>query len=183
MPCLPHREQLLLFLVGDTFFSLAEINIRPVKPVSLSVAVDLNWDAYRLNSNYYWKPGGAQNVTIADMSPDYTQIKKSVLRSFGFDVPVQLCLHLGDFKLAAGVVGEYNLPGRTKFKAIDASGAKVKNGALRVKDIEARPFTWSYRASLSYNSLGLYFKYSPVSQFAEGKGPQFSNYTVGLMIW
>lgn len=168
----------------EIFFNLGEITLRPVKAASVTLGVDLNWDNYRLKSDYFWLPDGAGKVSIAnlDAHPEYSSIKKSVLRSFGFDVPLMLNMHLGHFKLSCGVVGEYNFPGRTKFVAYDNNGTKVKNGNMRVKDIESEPFTLSYRASASAYGFGLYFKYSPKSQFIPGAAPQFSYYTVGVIL-
>lgn len=168
----------------EIFFNLSGVRLRPVKPLSLSVGVDLNWDNYRLQKQNFWLPDGAGKVSIADLDahPEYSSIKKSVLRSFGFDFPLMLTLHLGPVNVSGGVVGEFNFPGRTKFVAYDNGGAKIKNGSMRVKDIESHPFTYSYRASASAYGIGLYAKYSPCSQFMAGSGPQFSYFTVGLIL-
>ena len=168
----------------EIFFNLGQIELRPVKPVSLTVGIDLNWDNYRLKKGeYLWVPGTNQDVTIGNASDYSYTVKKSILRSFGFDAPVMLRFHLGDVCIAGGVVGEYNLPGRTKFVGRDASGKKVKNpDELRTTDIQSNPLTYSFRASVSYSGLGLYAKYSPASQFVAGHGPQFSYTTVGILL-
>jgi len=167
----------------EIFFSLFGAEYKPVQWVGISAMADLNWDAYRLNKEHYWLPSNG-SVTIADVEgSNYTEIKKSVLRSFGFDFPVELRLHLGDVDIAAGVVGELNFSGRTRFKAVDLNGGVVKNTPeMRVKDIQSNPFTYSYRASFSYSGIGLYVKYSPASQFKVGAGPQFSYWSVGLIM-
>jgi hypothetical protein len=169
----------------EIFFTLLGVEFRPVKFAGLSVAADLNWDAYRLNKKHYWQPadGAVSVASLDDATCKYQEIKKSVLRSFGFDFPVQLKLHFGDLCIAGGIVGELNFPGRTKFKAVTNDGGSFKNGDMRVKDIKSVPFTYSYRASITYSHLGLYGKYSPCSQFAPGYGPQFSYWTVGLILW
>lgn len=168
----------------EFFLNLSGVTFRPVKYASLSLGVDLNWDNYRLQDQYFWLPDNAGNVTIAKLEdhPEYTRIKKSVLRSFGFDFPLMLNLHLGPVLLSGGVVGEFNFAGRTRFVAYDNSSNKVKDGAMRVKDIQSVPFTYSYRVSAMVYGVGLYAKYSPASQFIAGSGPQFSYYTVGLIL-
>ena len=167
----------------EIFFSLFGAEYNPFKYVGIAAMADLNWDAYRLNSQHFWQPANG-TVTVADLEgSNYTQIKKSVLRSFGFDFPVELRLHFGDLDIAAGVVGELNFAGRTKFKAVDVHGGVVKNTPdMRVKDIKSIPFTYSYRATVSYSGIGLYVKYNPCSQFEPGAGPQFSYWTVGLIM-
>lgn len=168
----------------EIFFTLLGGEYRPVKWVGVSACLDLNWDAYRLNNSHYWNPDHNGGVTIASLEgSNYSSIKKSVLRSFGFDIPLQLKFHIGDLCVAGGVVGELNFSGRTKFKAVTNDGGNFKNGDMRVKDIKSIPFTYSYRASISYDHLGIYGKYSPCSQFAPGYGPQFSYWTVGLILW
>ena len=168
----------------EIFFSLIGGEFRPVKFLGLSGTIDLNWDSYRLNKTNYWVPDHNGGVAVASLEgSNYTKIKKSILRSFGFDIPVQLKIHLGDVCIGGGIVGEFNFNGRTKFKAVDASGATVKNGDMKATDIKSLPFTYSYRASITYAHLGIYGKYSPCSQFQQGFGPQFSYWTIGLILW
>ena len=166
----------------EIFFTLLGGEFRPVKFAGVSFGVDLNWDAYRLNSQHYWSPSDGK-VEIKPVEGNFQQVKKSVLRSFGFDIPVQLKLHIGNICLAGGVVGELNFPGRTKFQGITNDGGSLKNGPMRVKDIKSLPFTYSYRAAITYDHIGLYGKYSPCSQFEPGFGPQFSYWTIGLIFW
>lgn len=166
----------------EIFFSVLGGEFRPIKYLGLSGTIDLNWDTYRLKrNNYYWKPdnNGGVGVSTLDDGTYTNKIRKSVLRSFGFDLPVMLKVHLGDFCLAGGIVGEFNFDGVTVTKAYDAAGNKVKD-----KDtVNGIPFTYSYRASLTYAHLGIYGKYSPRSQFEQGFGPQFSYWTVGLILF
>lgn len=167
----------------EIFFSLFGAEYRPVSWLGVSVLADFSWDAYRLNKNCYWQPAdGAVSIVDLSASTRFSEVKKSVLRSFGFDFPVELRLHLGKVDLTAGVVGELNFPGRTKFKGTTTDGGTLKNGDMRVKDIKSLPFTYSYRATLSYDGFGLYFKYNPCSQFRQGSGPQFSYWSVGLIM-
>lgn len=166
----------------EIFFSLIGGEFRPVKYVGISGTIDLNWDTYRPNKKTsYWLADGNGGISVAALegSP-YSKIRKSVLRSFGFDIPVQLKLHFGDLCIAGGVVGEFNFDGVTVTKANDLNGEKVK---VKEKGINGIPFTYSYRASLTYSNLGIYGKYSPRSQFEQGFGPQFSYWTIGLILW
>lgn len=167
----------------EIFFSLFGAEYRPVKWIGVSALADFSWDAYRLNSNYFWQPSdGTVSIDNIETSTRIASVKKSVLRSFGFDFPVELRLHLGKVELSAGVVGELNFSGRTKFKGTTTDGGTLKNGDMRVKDIKSIPFTYSYRATMSYDGFGLYVKYNPCSQFQQGAGPQFSYWSVGLIL-
>ena len=165
----------------EIFFSLIGGEFRPVKYLGLSGCIDLNWDTYRLKKGaYYWEPDGNGAVAVKPLegSP-YSKVRKSVLRSFGFDFPVQLKIHLGDVCIAGGIVGELNLPGVSFSKLNDQQGGKLK-----VKEnVNTNLFTYSYRASITYAHLGIYGKYSPCSQFEQGFGPQFSYWTVGLILY
>ena len=57
-----------------------------------------------------------------------------------------------------GAAGEYNLPAVSRFKGQSRDGA-----------------------ALSYGGIGAYVKYSPMTQFEEGFGPQFNTISFGVI--
>lgn len=186
---LPQAEGANAFVDNTTLFGNREIffeitsfsySFTPSTYISLSCLLD--WDAYRLNSDYYWLPNN-RTVAPAAAAPLFSEVKKSTLRVVSFDFPLMFTQKIGPVSLSVGAAAEINFNGRTKFKGTLADGTAVKNtreGALRCKNIKTEIFTYNYQAILGTDDYAVYVKYNPASQFVDG--PYFSYWTVGLIL-
>ena len=170
----------------EIVLNLVELRIHPYETGLFAIGVDFDWDQYRLNKSSYWMPD-TEKTRVAVASIDnsgYKKIKKSnlVVRTLSF--PVSFEQNFGKCAFRIGAVAEYNFPGITRFKAIDSSGAKVKetrSGARFANKIKTNEFTYSAFASISFGGLGGYVKYNPMEQFVEGYGPGFKSVTLGIV--
>ncbi|MBQ6286554.1 MAG: hypothetical protein IJK73_02730 [Bacteroidales bacterium] len=171
---------------SEFVFNIIELRVRPYQGAHFCLGLDFDWDYYRLSKEYYWLPDASkQSVTIASRERGgFKRIKKSNLNVRTVSVPLSFEQDFGKCSLRIGAAGEYNFPGRTRFKAIDNSEAKVKetrSGERFADQIKTNPFTYSAFAALSFEGAGFYVKYSPKPVFEEAAGPQFKTLTIGVI--
>lgn len=166
----------------EIFFNLVRADFRPYHSGSVMLGADLQWTAYRLKKDFYWLPDGRGAVDVASSAPAYKSVRKSTLRVMSFAFPLDFTQRFGPVSLSLGAQAELNIPGRTKFRGVDASGAEIrqtKSGPLRDKNIRTEVFTYSFRAMLSYWGYGIYFRYRPVPQIVDCPGGE--TFTLGLI--
>ncbi len=172
--------------VTEFQMNIMELRLKPYPTGWLALGVDFDWDYYRLDNTHFWQPEGSGKVSIAKMEGSgLKKIKKSRLSVRTLAVPVSFNQAFGQFSLRLGVTGEYNFPAISRFKGTAADGGTVKewkNGTRFAKDIKTNTFTYNFFGALSYDDLGVYFKYCPVSVFQDGYGPQFKSVTIGVVV-
>ena len=152
---------------------------------AFTLGVDLDWDNYRLDNSHVWVPSD-KKVRVGTLSEvGMKSVSRSVLRVLSFDIPLDYTLSVGDLNLTLGASAQLSLPASTRFVGNDMSDNEVRNtksGPLRATDIKTNTFTWNAHAQITFAHLGFYGKYSPMPVFAEGFGPQFATWTVGLIL-
>ena len=167
-------------------FNIIELRLRPYQGAKISLGVDFDWDYYRLSKDYYWQPD-SNNGSVAIAARDaggFSKIKKSNLNVRTLSVPLSFEQDFGKCTFRIGAAGEYNFPARTRFKAIDNNGAKVKetrSGARFADNIKTNDFTYNIFAAFAFEGVGVYVKYNPMPQIMEGSGPQFKTLTFGVI--
>ena len=171
----------------EIYFNLFGIAFRPGKSDhhAFTLGLDLDWDNYRLDAGHLWVPEdqAVRIVPIADRG--IKSVDKSILRVLSFDIPLDYTLTLGKLALTLGAAAQVNLPGRTRFIGTDLEGNEIRNvkaGPLRATDINTNPLTWNAHAQVTFSHIGLYAEYDPMPVFAAGYGPQFSTWSVGLIL-
>ena len=170
----------------EFFINLIEMRIRPYDSGMFTLGVDFDWDYYRLRNTYFWQPDASkEKVSIASMEGSgFKRIKKSRLSVRTLSVPIAFEQSFDKFTLRIGAAGEYNFPAISRFKGESRDGATVKewkDGDHFSKQIKTKPFTYNIFGSLSFGGIGVYVKYSPVTQFEQGYGPQFKSLTFGVI--
>ena len=170
----------------EFFMNLLEFRIRPYDTGMFTLGVDFDWDYYRLRDTYFWVPDASkEKVTIGSMeNSGFKRIKKSRLSVRTLSVPVAFEQDFGKFTIRIGAAGEYNLPAVSRFKGQSRDGDTVKEwkGGEHFSDqIKTRRFTYNIFGAFSYGGLGVYVKYSPMTQFEEGFGPQFNTISFGVI--
>ena len=168
------------------FIGLFDVDYKPLENCMFSLGLVLDWNKYRLNREYYWQPSASPAASVTPVlasTAGIRRVKKSVLKVFSLDIPLDFTQDLGGgFFFTVGAAAEFNFNGKTKFKGVLTDGTSVKNGGYAASEIPVRPVTYNYHAMLSWNNSGIFVKYNPESKFASGHGPQFSSWTIGLLL-
>lgn len=170
----------------EFYMNIIELRVHPYETGMFTLGVDFDWDYYRLRNTYFWQPDASkEKVSIASMEGSgFKRIKKSRLSVRTLSVPIAFEQSFAKFTLRIGAAGEYNFPAISRFKGESRDGATVKewkDGDHFSKQIKTKPFTYNIFGSLSFGGIGVYVKYSPVTQFEQGYGPQFKSLTFGVI--
>lgn len=170
----------------EFYMNIIELRVHPYETGMFTLGVDFDWDYYRLRNTYFWQPDASkEKVSIASMEGSgFKRIKKSRLSVRTLSVPIAFEQSFDKFTLRIGAAGEYNFPAISRFKGESRDGATVKewkDGDHFSKQIKTKPFTYNIFGSLSFGGIGVYVKYSPVTQFEQGYGPQFKSLTFGVI--
>ena len=164
---------------SDQFFINAmELGFRPFSNGLISIGVDYKMDTYRMNEKYLWTIHDNGNVVETAAATFPGAVKNAKLRVHTFAIPLSFELNAGKSSFRVGAAAEYNLPAVAKYKWVkDGETTSYKD-----KCSTNNEFTYSAFGSISYGGLGVYVRYRPAFQFAEGKGPHFNNLVVGLVL-
>ena len=170
----------------EFYMNIIELRVHPYESGMFTLGVDFDWDYYRLRNTYFWQPDASkEKVSIASMEGSgFKRIKKSRLSVRTLSVPIAFEQSFDKFTLRIGAAGEYNFPAISRFKGESRDGATVKewkDGDHFSKQIKTKTFTYNVFGSLSFGGVGVYVKYSPVTQFEQGYGPQFKSLTFGVI--
>lgn len=175
------------FVNREIYFNLFGFVYRPgaSRHHAFTLGVDLDWDNYRVDDAHMWVPQdqAVQIVPIAEKG--IQSVDRSILRVLSFDIPLDYTFSAGDLALTVGAAAQISLPGRTRFIGTDTAGNEIRNvktGPYRATDIRTNTLTWNAHAQVTYSHIGIYGEYSPQPVFQNGHGPQFSTWTVGLII-
>lgn len=164
---------------NEFFVNIMELGLRPTKNIMFALGVDYNLSQYRLDSNHAWAAQENDKVWITSSTTSFSKLKYSRLNVHTFAIPLSFEVRANKGAFRIGAMGEYNLPAVVKNKGVDNSGSTVRK---KITGIKTNDLTYSFFGSLSYGGLGVYGKYSPAFQFAEGDGPHFNTITIGLVL-
>lgn len=142
----------------------------------------MKWNRYHLSKNEYFIREGDQ--TVIKPAEDI-RFYKTRLGVNSFTLPLLLEYQAGRTKagcffLSAGVVGSLNYMSASKVKYVDERGRKQKERIDR--ELYVRLFSFDILVQAGFGSFGLYAKYSPVTLFEPGRGPEVYSVSVGAMI-
>lgn len=183
----PYLDNTSFWQNREVYFNLIGFVFRPGSEGrhAFTLGVDLDWDNYRLDGAHMWIPS-EKAVRIATLEEGgMKSVSKSILRVLSFDFPLDYTLSLGGLNLTLGASAQLNLPGRTRFIGINREDSEVRNtksGPLRATDIRTNNLTWNAHAQITFDHLGIYAKYCPQPVFMKDFGPQFTHWTVGLIL-
>jgi hypothetical protein len=149
--------------------------------VGLTSGLGMSWRYYYLDNSTYLKEANDQ-VTVVDASP--LEYKYSRLSNWYLTVPLMLELQMfkhakGKPYLAAGVVGGVRLSTVYKTKYYNTSGSTIKT---KDRGMNVPPLTLDYIAQAGYGKVSVYARYSPLSIFETGKGPDVQHTSIGFML-
>ena len=148
--------------------------------VSLSAGMWLTWKSLRQTGHTRFLCTDEGDILLSDY-PEGADVKFSRLKTFGLSFPVLLHLNAGKWRLSMGPEVNWWTHGSllTRYKAPDENGVmhKVKESS---KSIHHNAFTVDLMAMLSYDDMGVYFKYDPCNMLPLDRGPKIRRFTVGL---
>jgi len=162
--------------------NMLSIGINPTKWLSLSAGFDLKWDQYGFSNKerYFSTTEISDNryVKLSTNSNSYDYLR-SFIKTTSLSFPMSLSFNFGDFSLTGGAEFSYVMD---KFSRVII---RSEQGDFRneesVHGIDLNNNNWSFFGGLSYDDIGLYFKYSPTSIIPDGSNFKMNHYTVGLI--
>lgn len=142
-----------------------------------SVGLGVGWKNYRITDSYNYFDKQAGNVVLEKYG-DRVVPKYSRLKVFSLRVPVMVRQKLGDdFSLSAGAVMNINTHASLKSCYVLENGTKMEASQ---SGAPVRNVTYDLMGALRWQSLGVYVKYSPMTVFKPGRGPEFKTLSVGV---
>lgn len=142
-----------------------------------TVGIGVGWKNYRITDSYNHFSKQDGNVVLAKYDGQVVP-KYSRLKVFSLRVPVMVRQKLGDdFAVSAGAVMNINTYSSLKSCYILEDGTKME---ASVSGTPVRTVTCDLMGALSWESLGVFVKYTPMSVFKPGRGPEFKSISVGF---
>ena len=141
----------------EAFINVLTYKFIPAEDNAISLGVDLGWNRYMPNKDYYFDYQKEQLV-IGQTDPIIKNLKKNWL--------------------TIGASAEFNLPGYCRLQG--DSSAEVDKYNYKYKGIKVNPFTANVHVSFTIYNIGVYAKYSPMKVMSAEQGPEFTTWTVGL---
>ncbi len=144
-----------------------------------SLGFGYNSRHYNLHNGACFAKDADGNLAIADIDPSWSKAKSSMwVGSLQFPLMLEQRLYR-DLKIGVGVVMDLNLwaHATVKYRSGDHEFTD------KIRNIHQRKVTFSPMAVLNYDMIGVYFRYYPQKVLKGNQGPQFNNWTMGVMLF
>ena len=137
--------------------NILQLSINAAEWLSLDLGCDLKWDRFISKQTMYEIDKNGQFAISAATPPNRI---KSKICAFGFSAPANISINIGKVGLKFGAEALYDLDrcNKVKNKFRDANGKRDKQ---ILEGGEIQNFRLSYFGVLSFEDLGIYFKYCP----------------------
>ena len=167
---------------NEFFINIVKVEIRPAEVLGFSLAIDARFNNFNSKDTAF-AVGNGDNLIKAfdfnDLVEGSYEKARGGFNVFSLDAPVLLKGIFGDFQLGIGAVASLNLLGDT-FYNYNQSNRRTQISETKAK---VNSFTYGLITSLTYDGLGLYFKYYPKSPKLLPDGSVDFNYmTLGIAI-
>lgn len=169
-----------LFKNNETFINVVTYKFIPSEGNAISLGVDLDWDRYSMNKDYGFDYQSNKLVVIQTDVAMMTSIKKNWFDKFSIQFPLDYTKSIGHADFTIGASAEINLPGYGRLLADGRSQENQFN--KKFKGVKVNPFTANVHASFTIYNIGVYARYNPMKVMAEEFGPEFTTWTVGLIL-
>ena len=154
-------------------------NYTPRKKLqTYSAGLGFTFRNYGLRDNQMFAKDAA-GVTELQAFPQGAAARSSYLNVVSLSVPFFFTQRFGaksHFRLTVGPVVNFNMSGRL----VNDYELGDQDFCVTTNKIGVRPVTVDLMAVLKAYGVGFYFKYSPMTVFKEGRGPQFHALSFGL---
>lgn len=146
---------------------------------SASLGVGFNSRNYNLHHGTCFVKDEAGLLAIADKDETWTKAKSSLwVGSLQFPLLLKQRIWR-NLKLGVGVVMDLNLWAQAENHYTIGD----HNYTDKIKNVHQRKVTFSPMAVLNYEPIGIYFRYYPQKVLKSDLGPQFNNWTLGVMLF
>ena len=168
----------------EFFLNIVDISLNPTRWLSFDVGGDIKIDSF--------KPGKEEYFTLDDDSypivgtyseSEMKQIKSSSsrLQVYSLSVPVTLGLNFGGVNIRGGA--EFFWPLAAKCSFVE-NKIQTENGwdKTRLWRAKTEKIGLNYMAAISFEGLGLYFKYHPKPLVPYSASSSFNYWTAGIVL-
>lgn len=164
---------------NEAFINILTYKFIPSYHSMLSLGVDLDWDRYCLDNDYYFDYQN-NKLVVGQTSPIISNLKKNWFDKFSIQLPLDYTLSFGPAALTLGASAEYNLPGYVRLLGDSTAAADKYN--KKYSGVKVNPFTANVHAALTILHVGVYARYNPMKVMTEEQGYEFTTWTVGIII-
>ena len=183
------------FRMPQFSFNVVEFAFQPYNTGGLTLGVEVEWNWYHLNKYNLFSPYNTsplfpeQNGRKVDVVPmgalGITQVNTSIFSVCTFSVPLTFNQRLfRNLNLKVGAALEFNLPGWVQFKGRKGTDNlhEMSTGTRFSNRIKTNLPTCNFHAAIGWREMGIFVKYRPMAVLADGFGPQFQTWTIGVMV-
>ena len=167
-------------------FNMIELGVNAGRHVQFTLGADVSWTWYHLDKDYLWKPNGSGSSSVSIVTKESDNIKKvrtSIYTVPTFEFPLNIYFKTGRTRFQLGASLEPNMSGFSQFKGTDNNDQNInemRSGLRYSKDIRNNLLSYNIHAAVLFSNIGLYTKFRPQPVIAQGSGPQFSTWSLGL---
>lgn len=170
----------------EFFANAFNISVNPTRWLSFDVGGDLKIDSFTPGKNEFFFLDD-DRYPIVDIVPDaeesLVKIKKSSSKLLicSLSVPATIGFNFGGFNLRGGAEFFWPLPIKQSFTK---TRTETDEGWNEYHQWKARveKFSWDYMAAISWEGLGLYFKYYPWPLVPASSNATFKYWTAGIVV-
>ncbi len=168
----------------EFFINIVNLSINPTKWLSLSAGGDIKIDNFKPAKDEWFTLDNDNYPLVGKIiQPEKYDLKhsKSRLLVCSLSVPVTLGFNFGECNIRGGAEFFWPLQGKRSFvetKMLTDEGW-IENHQWKVR---SEKFSWDYMAAISWDGLGLYFKYYPKPLIPASVSSTFNYWTAGIVI-
>lgn len=141
------------------------------------IGFGLNWKNYRMTGNNRFFETG-NNITIGAY-PEGASPKFSRIKVFSLTVPFNIGYAIDrHFTIDFAPIVNFNTHASMKTR-YTLDGEKFKE---KTNDVHQQKVTVDFRATLAYDDIGIYVKYSPCNVLKSDFAPKFSGISTGIVL-
>lgn len=161
----------------DFGFNLIEFGVRPYATGAISLGVDFNLDSFHAADGYYFLTASHKTAIVPALNV-FREVKRSRLEVINFGMPLNFTQTIGG-KLAVtvGATAKINLDSDTFVSYLSAT---EDYNSLYTSGVKTQRFGYDIHLAVTYDDFGIYASYSPMKVFANGAGPGFNFFSVGV---
>lgn len=156
---------------------------------SFNAGLDFTARYFRMTGRTRFVRNGEGNVVTLPYPAEATDIKASSLRVMSFGVPLRIGFNLPHkWLITLGAQPNINCNARirNKYKLTNIGDEVNTNASYKMKEtykgLKTNRFSVDFMASVSWNNIGVYTRYSPCNVLNTNYGPSFTPISVGLLI-
>ena len=167
---------------SDEFFlNMFKIGLYPVENLGLELGLDLQFNTFASKESAFVQREGiihAADFSVLELGSSFDR-QRSDFSIFGLGFPVLVKGIFNKFQIGAGAVASWNITGDTGYNL------RKGNRTINIDESKAKvnPFSYGILATMSYDHIGVYFKYYPKSSHILPDGSVNLNYmTLGIVL-